>query len=244
MSAAWLKNYLAPIRFLVAGIAQIRDDRVNFRNGFTASQVADADGVNVLTIDSDLASTSYEPTASTIPIRNGSGTLKGATITASSYTYSSAREISKYDVIIPEPGLIDPVTGWTINSAREPEANAVAIEWPNEIKLPTGASLKSIRVIYTPAGAHADLPADQPTIALGVVADGVISMYETPAQDAAADLTAYEDVRTLTKTFATPLTIEAANRYIVIFTNEDSTNALAGLKLHQPAGWIADVVTL
>lgn len=244
MAASWLKNFLAPIRFLVAGITQVRDDRVNFRNGFTASQVADSDGVDVLTIDVDAANASYEPTADTIPLRNGSGTLKGATITATSFTYSSAKEYSAYDPIIPEPGLIDGATGWTINASREPEANDVGIEWPNEIKPPVGSSLKSIRVIYSPAGGHAGLPADQPSIQLAVVADGVISAYETPEQDAAADLTAYQAVRTLTKTFATPLTIEAANRYLVVFTSEDGADSAAGLKLHQPAGWIADVVTI
>lgn len=244
MAASWLKIFLAPIRFLVGGIAQNRDDRVNLRNGFTASQVPDDDGVNVFTVDVDVADTSYEPTADTIPIRNGSGTLKGATITATSYTYSTAKEYARYDAIIPEPGLIDPTTGWTINASREPEANDIGIEWPNEIKPPVGALLKSIKVIYTPESGHAGLPADQPTIALGVVVNGAISMYETPAQDNAADLAAYEATRTLTKTFSTSLLVNAAHRYIVLFTNEDSTNAIHGLKLHQPAGWIADVVTL
>jgi len=242
--ASWLKNYLAPVDFLVNWISQARDDRVNFRNGFTSSQVNDSDGEPVLTIDVDVADTSYEPTANTIPLRNGSGTLKGNVITAASYTYSSAVEVAQYDPIIPEPGLIDGVTGWTINASREPEANDVGIEWPNEIKPPVGSSLKSIRVVYTPALVHVGLPADQPAITLGRVINGVITPYETPAQDNAASLVAYEATRTLTKTFATPLTIDAAHRYIVLFNNEDSTNAIAGLKLHQPAGWIADVVTL
>lgn len=244
MAASWLKIFLAPIQFLVGGIAQARDDRVNLRNGFTASQVPDDDGVNVFTVDVDLADTSYEPTADTIPIRNGSGTLKGATITATSYTYSSAKEYSAYDPIIPYSDLIDPVTGWTINASREPEANDVGIEWSNEIKPPVGSLLKSIRVIYTPETGHGALPADQPTIALATVINGTIAAYETAAQDNAADLVAYETTRTLTKTFSTPLVVNAAHRYLVLFTNEESTNSIPGLKLHQPAGWIADVTNL
>jgi hypothetical protein len=244
MAASWLKIFLAPIEFLVGGIAQARDDRVNFRNGFAASQVLDADGSPVLTIDNDLADTSYEPTADTIPIRNGSGALKGNTITATSYTYSSPKEIARYDPIIPESDLIDPITGWTINGSREPEANAVGIEWPNEIKPPVGSSLKSIRVVYTPATGHGGVPADQPVIALAVVVNGSISMYEVPAQDNAASVLAYETTRTLTKTFAVPIAVNAAHRYIVLFTNEESANAIAGLKLNQPAGWIADVTNL
>jgi hypothetical protein len=244
MGASWLKNYLAPVQFLVNSIAQFRDNRVNFRNGFTASQVLDADGLPVLTIDSSVSSTSYEPTASTIPIRNGSGTLKGATITALSFTYSTAKEISRFDPILVSPDFIDPATGWTINSAREPQANAIGIEWANEIKPPVGSSLKSIKVEYTPAGAHVGLPNDQPAMILAVVIDGVVTPYETAVQDNAATVLAYEAKRTLTKTFATPLVINVAHRYIVLFENEESTNALAGLKLHQPAGWTADVVTL
>jgi hypothetical protein len=243
-SAAWLKFFLAPIEILWAGAKQVRDNRLNFRYGFTLSQVADADGVDMLTVDANTANTSYEPTANTIPIRNGSGTLKGATITATSYTYSAPITITRYDPVRIAADLLDPVTGWSINNSREPEANAVAIEWPNEIKPPVGSSLKSITVVYTPPGAHVGLPVDQPGVALAVITDGVGVVYETPAQDNAANVGVYQAVRTLTKTFATPITIEASKRYIVNFFNENDTNALPGLKLHQPAGWTAEITTL
>ena len=243
-SAAWLGFFLAPLEILLGGVKQVRDNRLNFRNGFTTSQVPDADGVNMLTVDVSVANTSYEPTANTIPIRNGSGTLKGATITATSYTYSTPVTITRYDPVRIAADLLDPVTGWSINNSREPEANAVAIEWPNEIKPPVGSSLKSITVVYTPPSAHVGLPVDQPGIALAVITNGVGVLYETPAQDNAANVGAYQAVRTLTKTFATSLTIEANKRYVVNFFNEKDTNSLPGLKLHQPAGWTAEITTL
>jgi hypothetical protein len=243
-SAAWLKFFLAPIEILSDLTKQVRDNRLNFSSAFTFSQVPDADGVDCLTVDIDVANTDYEPTANTIPIRNGSGTLNGATITATSYTYSTPVSITRYDPVRIAADKVVAVTGWSINDSREPQANAVGIEWPNEIKPPVGSSLKSITVVYTPAGAHGRVPADQPAIALGVITNGVGVVYETPAQDNAASVVAYEAVRTLTKTFATPLTIEAGKRYLVNFANENNANALPGLKLHQPAGWTAEIATL
>jgi hypothetical protein len=243
-SAAWLKFFLAPIEILSNLTKQVRDNRLNFSSAFTFSQVPDADGVDVLTVDIDVANTDYEPTADTIPIRNGSGTLKGNVITATSYTYSAPVSITRYDPVIIAADMLDPVTGWEMNNSREPEANAVGIEWPNEIKPPVGSSLKSITVVYTPPGAHVGLPVDQPGIALAIITNGVGVIYETPAQDTAANVGAYEAVRALTKTFSTPLTIEANKRYLVNFFNENDTNSLPGLKLHQPAGWTVEITTL
>jgi hypothetical protein len=128
----------------------------------------------------------------------------------------------------------------------EPESNAIGIEWRTEIKPPVGSVLQSIAARYTPPSAHGALPADQPVLLLAVVdEDGAISIYETAAQDSAADVAAYELApRTIIKTFATPVTIEANKRYIVSFTSEDGGDALPGLKLHRPARWTTVITGL
>jgi len=243
MGAAWLKNYLAPIRFLVAGIAQIRDDRVNFRNGFTASQVADADGVNVLTIDADLSDTSYEPTADTIPLRNGSGTLKGNVITATTFTYVTPKEFTFREPIRPtEPAVFDPVTGWSINASLELEANAVPLQWVTELALVPGSTLTELEAVYTPPGAHVGLPGDQPSIELFEVGYGAAPVLVESIQDNAADLVAYETQRTLTLVLTTPLVVNANKRYVLQFNSETAANSLAGTVLHAPAIWTVELM--
>lgn len=245
MSASWLKIYLAPIRFLVNSIAQIRDDRVNFRNGFTSSQVPDADGINVLTIDVSTSNTSYEPTPSTIPIRNGSGTLKGATITATSFTYSSPKTITfREPVRAIEPALFDPVTGWSINSSLELETNAASLQWQTELALVPGSTLTSLSVVYTPNNAHAGLPSDQPSIELFYIDYGGTPTLIDTVQDSAANLTEYQARRTLTLTLSPEVAISANRRYVLQFNSETGTNSLGGLALHAPAIWTAKVTTI
>ena len=243
MSASWLKNYLAPIRFFVAGIAQVRDDRVNFGRGFSASQVPDANGVNVLTIDSDLANTSYEPTASTIPIRNGSGTLKGNVITATSFTYVTPKEFTFREPIrSTEPTVFDPVTGWSINASLELEANAVPLQWITELALIPGSTLTELEVVYTPPGAHVGLPGDQPSIELFEIGYGAAPVLVEAIQDNAASLVAYETQRTLTLVLSTPLVVDANKRYALQFNSETAANSLAGTVLHAPAIWTVELM--
>jgi hypothetical protein len=241
-----LSSILLPIRIFLAGEEQTRDDRLNFRYGFTAAQVPDADGINVLTIDTEVGAATVTPTANKVVKRNGSGSIYGTTIVATTYSYASPVTITRDEAIVPDVMNIDAVTGWTLNSSVEPESNAIGIEWRTEIKPPVGSVLQSIAARYTPPSAHGALPADQPVLLLAVVdEDGAISIYETAAQDSAADVAAYELApRTIIKTFATPVTIEANKRYIVSFTSEDGGDALPGLKLHRPARWTTVITGL
>lgn len=242
---SWLSSILAPLRIFSSGVEQTRDDRVDFRYGFTASQVPDADGINVLTIDTEVGAATVAATADKVVKRNGSGAVYGTTIVATTYSYASPVTITRDEAIAVDYASMDPTTGWSFNASVEPESNDVGIEWRAEIKPPIGSVLQSVSVRYTPPGAHGALP-DQPTVQFAIIdEDGTIAPYETPAQDSAADVAAYElGPRTLTKTFATPLSIEADKRYLIIFTSEDGANALAGLKLHRPARWTTIITGL
>lgn len=86
MGASWLRAFLEPLAIYVGGALQPRDNRVNFRNGFTASQVLDELGVPRLTIDVSLATATPDPTPNTVVSRNGSG--------SSSFTTLAARVLS------------------------------------------------------------------------------------------------------------------------------------------------------
>ena len=242
---SWLSSLLAPLKILLNGVEQTRDDRIDFTDGFTASQVPDADGVNVLTLSTEVGKATVTPTADKVVLRNGSGAIYGTTIVATTYSYAAPVTITRDSAIIPDVANIDGATGWSINGSLEPEANAVGIEWRNEINPPIGSTLQSIAVRYTPPAAHGALP-DQPTIQLVTVdEDGTHAQIESPAQDNAADVATYElGPRTLTKTFATPVAIASNVRYLVVFTNEDGGDAEVGLKLHRPARWTTIVTGL
>lgn len=242
---SWLSSLLAPLRIFWNGVEQIRDDRIDFTDGFIASQVPDADGVNVLTLSTEVGKATVTPTADKVVLRNGSGVIYGTTIVATTYSYATPKTITRDEPIAVDYASMHPSTGWSINNSVEPEANAVGIEWRAEIKPPVGSTLQSISVRYTPPSTHGALP-DQPTIQLATVdEDGTLAPYETPAQDNAADVTAYElGPRTLTKTFATPVAIASNVRYLVIFTNEDGGDAEVGLKLHRPARWTTVIAGL
>lgn len=243
MAASWLRVFLAPTEWFVNSVAQAFGNIVNFRSGFTSEITTNTDGVNVLNIDVSVADAVYNADPDTIVLRNGSGAIKATTVTGTAFTYSTPVEITRDEPV----GVImtlDPITGWEINSSLEPETNATGLEWSTEIKPPAGSSLKSVAVVYTPAGAHVGLPADQPSIALGTIdEDGTLTAVDV-AQDNAADLLEYETTRTLTLTLGSPITVSATTRYFLLFVSEDSTNALPGLKLHRPARWTVDVGSL
>jgi hypothetical protein len=242
---SWLSSILSPIKILLNGEEQTRDDRIDFRNGFTATQVPDADGINVLTIDTEVGAATVTPTADKVVKRNGSGAVYGTTMVATTFSYASPVTITRDEAIVVDYANMDPTTGWSINNEVEPESNDVGIEWRTEIKPPVGSVLQSFAARYTPPSGHMNLP-DQPSIWLIIVdEDGTLTTYETPAQDNAADIAAYElGPRTITKTFATPLLVEADKRYIALFTSEDGADALSGLKLHRPARWTTIVTNL
>lgn len=242
---SWLSSLLAPLRIFWNGVEQTRDDRIDFTDGFIASQVTDVDGVNVLTLSTEVGAATVTPTADKVVKRNGSGAVYGTTIVATAYSYATPKTITRDEPIVVDYTNMHPSTGWSFNNSVEPEANAVGIEWRAEISPPVGSTLQSIAVRYTPPGAHGALP-DQPSVQLAIVdEDGALSAYETPAQDNAADIAAYElGPRTLTKTFAAPVAIVANVRYLAIFTTEDGGDALAGTKLHRPARWTTIITGL
>jgi hypothetical protein len=240
--ASWLKNYLAPLRILVAGIAQVRDDRVNLRNGFTASQVNDSDGKPVLTIDVSTANTSYEPTENTIPIRNGSGTLKGDTITASSYTYVSPVEVQRDEPFQPSSEMLS--GDWQWGASEFPTTTVIGAEWICELDLIPDSRIKSVAVVYTPPSGHTLLPAgtDRSRIVLESIADDgtattVGSLYET-----AVTVESYEVNRELKLSFDNPLTVFAGVCYRLRFQSEKGDNALTGTVLYRQARWVAEVM--
>jgi hypothetical protein len=242
MAASWLKNYLAPIRFLVAGIAQLRDDRVNFRNGFTASQVADADGINVLTIDTAISNTQYEPIPSTIPIRNASGTLKGNVITSTSFTYVTPVTI-QYDEPFQSNHTIES-TDWAWNFSRVPATTvATAATWACDLNLIPGSTLKTVSVVYTPPSGHGALPltTDRTRVLLISYEDDGTATAIADVYDNPASVVAYEVNRTLTLDLGAGITVVTGRRYVFLFVSEGGANALSGTILYRQARWTAQV---
>lgn len=244
MSAAtWLNLFLAPTKWYVTNVLQAFGNIVNFRSGFTSEITTNVDGIKVLNIDVNTSTAEYDADPNTLVLRNGSGAIKASTMTATAFTYSTPVEITR-DEPVSVIMTLDPMTGWEINSSLEPETNGTGLEWSTEIKPPAGSSLKSVSVVYTPPSGHVGLPGDQPLIALGTAdEDGTLTPIDT-VQDNAATLVAYETTRTLTLTLGSPITVDPATRYFILFVSEDSTNALPGLKLHRPARWTVDVVNL
>lgn len=245
---SWLSTILAPLRLFLNGVEQTRDDRVNFRYGFTGTQVPDADGVNMLTLDTETGAATVLPTADKVVKRNGSGAAYATTFVGTSFAFATPRTISfKEHLRILEPAAIDPVTGWSINGAQDLEANAVDLQWLTEITPPVGSVLKTISAVYTPPRGHGGYVAvaDQPSIELFVIDEGVPpgGAFDS-AQDDAADLVAYETKRTLTLTLGAPLTIAADKRYWVQFNTEGGANKLAGTELHVAAKWTAEIAAL
>ena len=242
MAAAWLKNFLAPIRFMLAGVAQVRDDRIDFRNGFTASQVLDTDGVPVLTFDVITSNTSYEPTANTIPIRNGSGTLKGNVITSTSYTYVTPITI-QYDEPFQSMAYMFS-TDWTWNSSRCPTTVvATAATWRCDLNLIPGSTLKTISAVYTPPSGHGALPltTDRTRVLLFTYEDDNTATAVANAYDNPASVVAYEANRTLTLDLGAGITVVAGRRYVFLFVSEGGANALSGTILCRQARWTAEV---
>lgn len=242
MAASWLKIFLAPIRFLVGGIAQNRDDRVNFRNGFTASQVLDADGLPVLTIDNDVSNTSYEPTADTIPIRNGSGTLKGATITATSFTYVTPITIQR-DEPFQSNNAIES-TDWSWNFNRSPTTTVVtAATWACDLNLIPGSTLKTISAVYTPPGGHGALPltTDRTRVLLFSYEDDNTTTLISSVYDNPASVVEYEANRTLTLDLGSGISVASGKRYVFVFQSEGGANAVSGTILCRQARWTATI---
>jgi hypothetical protein len=242
---SWLSSLLAPLKLLWNSVEQTRDDRIDFTDGFIATQVPDADGVNVLTLSTEVGAATVTPTADKVVLRNGSGVIYGTTIVATTYSFPTPRTISyKEPIRVTDVDKMDPVTGWILNSSQELEAADVSLQWLAEITPPVGSNLKTISVVYTPPGAHPALPGDQPSIELFTIAEGTAPTLYDSVQDNAADLLAYEAKRTLTLTLGTPITIVSGTRYWLQFNAETSTNAAAGTALHVPAKWTAEITNL
>ena len=244
-SAAWLKFFLAPIEILSNLTKQVRDNRLNFSSAFTFSQVPDADGVDVLTVGINVANTSYEPTANTIPIRNGSGTLKGNVITATSFTYVTPITITGEESFQSNAAMETP-TAWVWDFNRFPNVVTTGATWVCDLRLPAGATLKTVSVVFTPAGGHGALPVttDLPLLALVSYDDAGASTAHGTAYDAPVDIPDYEQKRTLTITIGGGgIVVDATRRYMLIFRTEMGANFVGGTILQRPGRWTATVST-
>lgn len=244
-SAAWLKFFLAPIEILSELVKQTRDNRLNFSRAFTFSQVADADGIDCLTVDIAVANTSYEPTANTIPIRNGSGTLKGNVITATSFTYVTPITVTGEEPFASNAAMESPAN-WVWDFNRFPNVATVGATWVCDLKPPTGSLLKTVSVVFTPAGAHGALPVTTDLPLLGLVSydDAGASISHGAVYDAPASIVDYEQKRTLTITIGGGgIVVDATRRYLLIFRTEMGVNAVTGTILQRQGRWTAEVST-
>jgi hypothetical protein len=245
MPAAWLSAYLAPITILSDGTAQSRDYRVNFRNGFTLSQVADAAGVNMLTIDTEVGNAVYEPTILTAVLRNNAGAIKATTVVATTgFTYSPAKSIerdAKFSTFV-----IPSLSTWTYDGLGQPVAAAANQAYLGELDVPDGATLLTVTVHFTPATGHGAVPAalDMPTFTVATVDEqGGFAVLGT-IQDAEALVVDYEVYRTLTVDLGAGVTVNADARVIVAFNSEKGANNVNGTTIHRIARWTAEVAAL
>ncbi len=177
-------------------------------------------------------------TASTLAMRDADGDLAVREMTAVEYKYTTPITVTD-DEPVRVIQILDPVNGWSMNDSVEPEANVVSLEWVTEMSgLPHGSTLKTVSVIYTPNIAHVNLPNDQPALLVGVIDEGgVITVIGVPVQDNAANITEYNQKRTLTWTAPAATIVDGTQRYVAVFYDEESTNSLPGTKIHRPARW-------
>lgn len=238
---SWLSSILAPVRFFLGETEQRRDDRVSFRNGFTSSQVPDADGKNVLTFDTEVGAATVTPDANKVVKRNGSGVAYATTFVGNAFSYATPITLQFDEPMDPNSAPSD--VNWTLGFDRFPVAGATGISWVCDIKPPHESILKTVSVVYTPPGAHMALPAgtDRPSLALIAYGDDgtpdpLGSVYDDPV-----DAPTYEVNRTLTLDLGDGIEIDRALTYRLIFQTEDGVNALVGTALYRQARWTAEV---
>jgi len=246
-SATWLKRFLAPLEILWNGVKQNRDDRLDFRDGFIASQEVDALGVNVLTLKTDVGAATETPDASKVVKRNASGVAYAFGFTADpggSFSYSSAKSVTVVEPMrVLEP--IDAVTGWTIISGGMAQANVVGLTWTAEITPPDGCALTEIAVRLVGKSGHVALPGSMPYFEIASVdGDGNIVALGGPFPDASVDMAAYEVPHDITSGVINVSVDRSANRYFVILTTESGADSLVETVVIQPARWTADIVSL
>lgn len=246
-SATWLKQFLAPLVLLWKGVKQNRDDRVDFRDGFVASQVPDANGVNVLTFDTEVGAATETPDPSKVPIRSASGALYATSFVADPagfFAYSSAKPVTvveKLSVL----EVIDPVTGWSIVGGGTPKANAVGLTWTTEITPPHGATITSISVRLAGDTGHVALPANMPTFSIAQIdGDGNVLALGGPYVDASPDIASYEVFHAIDSGTVNLPIDRTQYRYFVTLSTESGANSLPNTVISQPARWTADIVAL
>lgn len=127
--------------------------------------------------------------------------------------------------------------GWTVDDAvyfgAPISSNNTGDQVAWELDLPHGAVLTDIGAAVLPASGHSGLPGTQPRITLFVqpYASGTTTQVAT-VLDAQLNKTAYETRHTFDLTGSPITTIDrSANRYVLAFQSELSTNALSGLTL-------------
>jgi hypothetical protein len=112
-------------------------------------------------------------------------------------------------------------------------ANAVSAFWP--ISLPNGATLTSLGVVLEPTTGHAALPVSMPRFELVSIAnDGTVVSEVAFVTDSSASVIAYQTLHTIVSGALSVVINNATKRYLVAFSSEGSTNALAGLKFYHP----------
>jgi hypothetical protein len=113
------------------------------------------------------------------------------------------------------------------------DANARAAFWP--IRLPHGSTLTSLAVVIEPPGGHGALPISMPGFELISVTNAAALTTEVSfVTDSSASVGAYETVHTITSGALSVAILNTTKRYVLRFTSEGSTNAIAGLRFYHP----------
>lgn len=235
MAVAWLSAFFAQVEFLWKGQAQPRDYRVNFRDGFKASQVDDGsgNGINVLTYDVDLANIDENATNSTVVVRTATGGIKAKTINGTGFTFESARHVR---FVMPVSPLS--LTGLTLKtgtgSVQTTTTTPQAVLYNEALGLIHGAVWVQTVVRVFPASGHVLLPATFPLVKIWAVDEdeNMTRIDVSSSSPTFGNVGAYEaGGYNITVTIGNHTIDLETNRYIVEVYDEVGGGAIAGLDI-------------
>ena len=246
MAASWLKTIFRQIDIYVGGVLQIRDNRVNFRNGFSSSQVPDEFGVPRLTIDTDYGNATPDAVPDTIVSRNGSASSAFGTVAAETHAFVPIKEEER---TLPLIWVADPAK-WTIDYENSAITNSGGMASDprhcyaeiDARTLPHQGEIYKIAAYIAPATTHVNLPALQPRIAIRQVDGAGTKSDWGEGQDAQANVADYEEPHWL-EVELDPVYEVNREKYSLklLFKAEEGADALNGVEVTALKIWVRNL---
>lgn len=124
--------------------------------------------------------------------------------------------------------------GWDARFAYWSQSSVASAYRANAMvpQLPSGSKINSATAYYYPDTGRSGVPGTLPQLDLTVInrTDGTYS--STSSSDTSASVGVYETYRTLSVSFASPVTVTSSEEAFVCFYGEAGANAQTGLRLH------------